>query len=216
MNVTDRPQIVYEARRRLAFDLTSSALFTLQIGVILIVAAILRFNYINQPLTDVFSWRQTSTAMMADNFFRRDWNILFPEVSWNGPGPSYQGREFQTVSYLAALFYTVFGEQDWIGRTIAALFGVWGVFALYQLVRRAWDEIHAIAAATVLSLLPGAIFIDRSFLPDPAMVALVTTCVWMSVAYFQTEKLSYLVLASITGILGFLTKIYANLNELGG
>ena len=144
---------------------------------------------------------------MADNFFRRDWNILFPEVSWNGPGPSYQGREFQTVSYLAALFYTVFGEQDWIGRTIAALFGVWGVFALYQLVRRAWDEIHAIAAATVLSLLPGAIFIDRSFLPDPAMVALVTTCVWMSVAYFQTEKLSYLVLASITGILGFLTKI---------
>ncbi|MBK9715799.1 MAG: glycosyltransferase family 39 protein [Kouleothrix sp.] len=207
MDVTDRPQLAYAPRRRLAFDLTSSKLLTLQIVVILIVAAILRFNQIGQPLTDVFSWRQTSTAMMADNFFHRDWNIFFPEVNWNGPGPSYQGREFQTVSYLAALLYTVFGQYDWIGRTVAALFGLWSIFALYQLVRRAWDELHAIAAAAILALMPGAIFIDRSFLPDPAMVALVTTSVWMAVAYFQTEKLRYLVLASLIGSLGFLTKL---------
>lgn len=207
MDVPTRPQVVYTPARRLAFDFASPRLVTLQIVVILIVAAALRFNEITQPLTDVFSWRQTSTAMMADNFFRRDWNIFFPEVSWSGPGPSYQGREFQTVSYLAALLYVVFGQADWIGRSIAALFGVWGVFALYQLVRRVWDEAHAVAAALVLALMPGAIFIDRSFLPDPAMVALVTTCVWLSVRYFQTEKLRYLVLTSLVGMLGFLTKL---------
>jgi nitrate reductase gamma subunit len=59
---------------------------------VLVVSAILRFKHINQPLIDAFSWRQSSTAMMADNFYRTNWNIFYPEVSWGGAGPSYQGR----------------------------------------------------------------------------------------------------------------------------
>jgi len=174
---------------------------------ILITAAILRFNHISQPFTDMFSWRQASTAMMAENFYRRNWNIFYPEVNWTGPGPNYQGREFQTVTYLAALLYTIVGQQDWVGRSIAVLFGLWGIFALYKLIRRVWNEEHALVSAAVMALLPGSVFVERSFLPDPAMVALVTTCVWMLVAYCQTERLRYLILASVFGILGFLTKI---------
>lgn len=174
---------------------------------ILITAAILRFNHISQPLTDMFSWRQASTAMMAENFYRRNWNIFYPEVNWTGPGPNYQGREFQTVTYLAALFYTIVGQQDWVGRSIAVMFGLWGIFALYKLIRRVWNEEYALVSAAVMALLPGSVFVERSFLPDPAMVALVTTCVWMLVAYSQTERLRYLILASLFGILGFLTKI---------
>jgi hypothetical protein len=174
---------------------------------ILVIAAILRFDQIKQPLTDAFSWRQTSTAMMADNYYRRNWNIFYPEISWNGPGPSYNGREFQTVSYIAALLYTLIGQHDWIGRSVAVTFGLWGIFALYQLVRRVWDEEHAIVSAAVMALLPGSIFIERSFLPDPAMVALVTTSAWMLVAYCQTERLRYLILASVIGMWGFLSKI---------
>jgi hypothetical protein len=71
--------------------------------LILIFAAALRLRHIEQPLTDAFSWRQSSTAMMADNYYQRNRNILYPEVSWSGPGPSYQGREFQTVSYFTGL-----------------------------------------------------------------------------------------------------------------
>jgi hypothetical protein len=69
---------------------------------ILFVAVVFRFHNITLPLVDAFSWRETSTAMMADNFQSRSWNIFFPEISWTGPGPSYQGREFQIVSYLTA------------------------------------------------------------------------------------------------------------------
>jgi len=185
----------------------SPRLATLQIVAILFGAAILRFNHINQPFTDYIDWRQVSTAMMADNFYQRDWNIFYPEVSWNGPGPSYQGREFQTVSYIAALLYVVIGQHDWIGRSIAVMFGLWGIFALYQLVRRVWDEEHAIASALVMALLPGSIFVERSFIPDPAMVALVVTSFWMLVAYLQTERWHYLLLASVVGMWGFLTKI---------
>ena len=174
---------------------------------ILVIAAILRLNHITQPFTDYVDWRQTSTAMMADNFYRRNGNIFYPEISWNGPGPSYNGREFQTISYIAALLYRLVGQHDWVGRSVAVTFGLWGIFALYQLVRRVWDEDHAIASAAVMALLPGSIFVERSFIPDPAMVSLVVTSFWLLVAYFQTDRLRYLFLASAIATWGFLTKI---------
>jgi len=179
----------------------------LLLGGILVVGALLRFNNITQPFTDAFSWRQASTAMMASNFYHRSWNIFYPEVSWTGPSPGYQGREFQTVSYIAALLYMLAGEHEWVGRTVAVLFGVWGIFALYQLVRRVWNEEHALLSAAVLALLPSSVFIDRSFLPDPAMVALMTTSVWMLVAYLQTERFSFLLLSGVTGAWGLLSKL---------
>ena len=174
---------------------------------ILALAAVLRFHHINQPLVDVFSWRETSTAMMADNFYDSNWNIFYPEVSWGGDGPNYQGREFQTVSYIAALLYVIVGQQDWVGRSIAIMFGLWGIFALYKLVRRVWKEQNALASAVVMALLPGSIFIERSFLPDPVMVALVTTSFWILVVYLQTERWHYLLIAAAVGCWDFLTKI---------
>jgi 4-amino-4-deoxy-L-arabinose transferase-like glycosyltransferase len=175
--------------------------------VILIIALLPRLYHINQPYVDLAGWRETSMAMMADNFYHRNTNILYPEVSWNGPGESYNGREFQTVTYTASLLYRAFGQHDWVGRLVAVFFGVWGVFALYQLVRRLWDEDHALLSAAVLALLPSAIYFDRSFLPDPAMVSLVTTSLWFLIAYLQTDKNRYLILTMVIGCLGFLTKI---------
>lgn len=174
---------------------------------ILLSALLLRLYHINQPYTDLAGWRQSSVAMMAENFHNRNPNILYPEISWNGPGKTYTGYEFQTVSYAANLLYWVFGQHEWIGRLINVLFGVWGIFALYQLVRRAWDETHALVSAAVLALLPGVIFFDRTFLPDPAMVSLVTTASWFLIAYLQTDNRRYFIGMLLTGCLGFLTKI---------
>src|SRR6476620_627850 len=100
--------------------------------LILIVALLLRLYLINQPYVDLAGWRESSMAMMADNYYHRNANILFPEVSWNGPGESYNGREFQTVTYTANLLYHVFGQHDWVGRLVNIFFGVWAVFALYH------------------------------------------------------------------------------------
>jgi 4-amino-4-deoxy-L-arabinose transferase-like glycosyltransferase len=189
------------------FERITARLSVLPIVIILILAAALRLYQITQPFTDAFSWRETSVAMMAENYFRNDWNIFYPAVSWSGPGPGYQGREFQTVSYISALLYLVVGQADWVGRSVALLFGVWGIFALYRLVRRVWDEEHALAAAAIMAVLPGGVLVDRSFLPDPAMVALVVTSFWMLVAYLQTERSRYLLIAGLIGAWGFCTKI---------
>jgi 4-amino-4-deoxy-L-arabinose transferase-like glycosyltransferase len=181
--------------------------FTPQLGVVLAVAAILRLYLLRQPFIDAFSWRQSSTAMIADNYFRNNWNILYPEVNWSGAGPSYQGRELQTVSYLTALLYQIFGQHDWLGRLVAIGFALVGIFALYQLVRLVWDEERATLSAGLMAVLPGSIFIERSFLPDAAMVALMTTSLWLLVVYLKTERSIYLLLAGFFGAWGGCTKI---------
>src|SRR5439155_22194369 len=92
-------------------------------------------------------------------------------------------------------------------RSVSITLGLWGIFALYQLVRRVWDDERALVSAALMAVLPGAVFIERSFLPDPAMVALVITSLWMLVRYCQTEKVHYLVLSALVGCLGILTKL---------
>jgi len=173
----------------------------------MLVGALLRMEHINEPFIDKFSWREASTAMMAQNFYRGQWNIFYPEVDWGGPGPNYQGREFQLVTYIAAILYTAVGQHEWVSRCVTVSFGLWGIFALYKLIRRVWDDERALVGAGLMSVLPGAVFIERSFLPDPAMVALVITSLWMLVAYCQTTKMHFLVLSAFVGCLGILTKL---------
>ncbi|QSY93341.1 glycosyltransferase family 39 protein [Rhizobium bangladeshense] len=173
---------------------------------ILFIAIVFRFYKITLPLVDGFSWRQISTAMMADNFQQRSWNVFFPEVSWTGPGPSYQGREFQIVSYLTALLYQLFGWHDWFGRVVAAIFGLVTVVSLHRLTALCWDKMHAHAAALAYALMPAAIMIDSSFLPDPAMLALVTLGVWLFVKYWAGGSGWLLPLATASFSLGALSK----------
>lgn len=178
------------------------------LACILLLGAALRLYQVHQPLTDTFSWRQASTAMMADNFYRTSANIFYPEVSWTGPGPNYQGREFQTLSYLASILFRVFGQHESIGRGLSIAFGLLGIFSMYMLVRRVWDELRARAAALMLAILPGAIFIDRSFLPDPAMLGLTLCATWLVVRALQTGGTpARLVAAGAVTALAFLTKL---------
>ena len=175
--------------------------------LILCGAAFLRLLYVNQPFVDSINWRQTDDATIADNFFRGNANIFFPEISWNGPGPNYVGYEFQLTTYLAACLYRIFGEADYVGRGISVAFGLWGIFAFYNLVRRAFDEQYALVSCAILAIMPGAVFADRSFIPDPVMVSLTITSFWMVLAYLQDGKKTYLSVAVMTGTLGLLTKI---------
>lgn len=179
----------------------------LALFAILLIAALLRIQQIEQPYVDEFAWREADTASIADSFAGGQWNIFLPQVRWGGPGPNYIGAEFQTVSYLAALAYQIFGPAAWVGRTICAAFGLWGIFALYQLVRRVWGTSAGMAAAGAMAVMPGSVFIERSFLPDAAMTALMTTSLWMLVAWGQTRQQRYLLAAVLTGAWGCLTKL---------
>ena len=181
--------------------------FFLITGLFTVIGAGLRFEYLDQPFTDEYSWRETSTAMMARNFYQGNDNIFFPQLDWGGPGPNYQGREFQTLTYLTAQLYRIFGPREWVGRSVVVVFSLWAMFAFFLLLRRVWDPRRAAAATAVLALMPGAIFTERSFLPDPVMVSLLLTALWLLVTFARRRQLRFLLPAVLIGTLGVLTKL---------
>ncbi|SFJ13018.1 Dolichyl-phosphate-mannose-protein mannosyltransferase [Celeribacter neptunius] len=174
---------------------------------ILAFALYLRLPYMTQPLVDVFSWREASTAMIAENYWQHGWNIFLPEVNWSGPGPSYQGREFGLYGYLVAILNAVFGWHDWFGRLVAIGFGLLTVFALHRLVALIWDERHAHAAALAYAVMPGAIAIESSVLPDPAMLGLITLGIWLYARAWAAGSKAYPVWAALAFTLGALSKL---------
>ena len=179
------------------------------LGGILVVAVALRLGDLTQPLTDWFTWREASTAMMADNLPKNGWSPFWPEVSWNGDRPGYQGREFQLLTYVAAYLDHVLGWRDWHGRLAAMLFGLVTVTSLHNLVLRLRNSWDARAAALIYALLPAAIVVDTSYLPDPAMVAFVTLALWLLVKGLQEHHPVTLWTAAGAGILGILAKLPA-------
>lgn len=178
-----------------------------QILLILLFAALLRTIHINNPYVEMYSWREASTAMMAKNLYEGKTSILYPEVNWGGPGPSYQGREFQTVTFIASQLYKVFGLKEWVGRAVSIFFGLIGILAFFGIISEVWDKRRAVLSAFILSILPGSIYLERSFLPDPAMVSLILVSLYFSIIYIKRKKIIFLVLASLFGCLGVLTKL---------
>lgn len=175
--------------------------------LVLLTAALLRLIMIDQPFIDATSWRQTDTAGFARNFYRFGGNIFTPHIIWNGPGPNPVGYEFQATTCIASLLFHLFGEHDWLGRAISVFFGVWTIFAYFLLVKRVWTEQAALFSAVILAVIPGEIYVDRSFLPDPVMLSLVVTSAWALVAHLQTGRAIFLVTACLAGTLGLLIKV---------
>lgn len=179
------------------------------LAAVMILAFALRIQDVSQPLVDYFRWRQASTAMMADNLPANNWNPLWPEVSWTGDQRGYQGREFQTITMAAAALNSLFGWRDWHGRMVAVICGTISTLALFRLVSLLHGHRRGLLTAAVYAVLPGAIMIDRSFLPDPAMLAILLLSLWFLAEGLQRKSPLWLVAAWIAGTFSLLAKLPA-------
>jgi 4-amino-4-deoxy-L-arabinose transferase-like glycosyltransferase len=148
--------------------------------VILLAAAALRLGDLRQPLVDAFSWREAATAMTADALRASGWRALAAGGDVTGGS-----GEFPLVSLLTAALYAVFGREIWLGRAVAAGFGLLAVLALHRVVEPLFGRSRAHAAALMLAILPGAVAVDRSFMPDAAGPALACTGLWLFLAWLE-------------------------------
>src|SRR5207302_10143293 len=100
--------------------------------------------------------------------YRHGFDLFHPQVNWAGSAPGYVGTEFPLVPFLASLLYPFFGEQEWIGRSLSALFFVLSGPFLYLLVRKSSNRRSAFLAIAIYLLAPLRLFAVRSFIPDIA------------------------------------------------
>ena len=138
---------------------------------VLVIGCLIRLLGVTQPFVDHWSWRQADVAMIAENFYRHGFNILYPQINWAGPAPGYVGTEFPLVPFLAAGLYGIFGVQDWIGRALSVAFFATSVPFLYLLMKRVSTGHSGLFAVGVYTLTPLSVLTSRSFMPDMASLS---------------------------------------------
>ncbi len=156
----------------------------------------IRLMQISQPFVDRWSSRQADVAMIARNFHRHGFNIFYPQIDWAGSAPGYVGTEFPLVPFLAASLYPLFGEHEWIGRSVSVFFFAVSVPFLHLLVRKVSNERSALFAASIYTLAPLGIFSSRAFMPDMASLSLSVAALYFFAEWLDRERDARLFAAS--------------------
>jgi hypothetical protein len=144
--------------------------------LIIAVTFALRCWHLSDPPWDYHNWRQTITLMVARDFARHGFAVLYPQVAWvshNRPfDPSYFSGEFSIQSIVAAALYNLFGESDTLARIVVIGFSLAGTWFLYDLLDRRVGRLPAALGAFIYALLPYHLFFGRVFMPDIPAVSL--------------------------------------------
>lgn len=120
---------------------------------------------------------QCDRASLAQNFFYGNLNILYPEVNEDRCMDGIVSCEFPFVSWLAALFYRLFGYDEFWFRLLSFVLYSTGMFMVWNLFR---TRMHALTAGILVLLLqssPVLLFYGPGFLPDIASLGL-SFCAW--------------------------------------
>ncbi|HEX8827768.1 MAG TPA: glycosyltransferase family 39 protein [Xanthobacteraceae bacterium] len=157
--------------------------------VILLIGLALRLHGIGNPILDHPGWRQGDTAAIARNFARLQFNIMYPQTTYNGRPPNYVELELQIVPFLAATLYKLFGIHEVFGRLLSlgfslATIGVTASFARWLFRSRT----AGLAAAFFYAIFPGSVYYGRTFTPDGAMVFFLTAALYAAAWYLIEDE----------------------------
>ncbi len=148
--------------------------FSLSILIVLVVVSfVYNYIYISQfGPSSVHTWRQSDSASLAMNYFHNGLSFFNPKVHALISGDSAAASEFPLTYYLAAFFYKIFGNHDYILRIIDLLLYYIGIYFLAQLLKDYFYDNIILAFSIILILLgmPVLAFYGYSFIPNtPAL-----------------------------------------------
>lgn len=175
-------------------------------ALIVLLFAVRLFHITDPPIEVSHNWRQTTSLMVARNFYQNDNNILYPTLDETGDQRGVVGMEFPALSYLIYLVAEVFGYDHWYGRLISLIVVSFGLWFFYRLVAIYFEKRVAFYATIAFSF--SALFhLARKVLPDPMSLSLVIAGVYFGTQYLLTSRWRYLPLYFLFAALGTLIKI---------
>ncbi|MBV8489424.1 MAG: glycosyltransferase family 39 protein [Candidatus Eremiobacteraeota bacterium] len=182
---------------------SSSFWWSAGLCAVLLLALALRLHGIGSPIMDHPGWRQGDTAAIARNFALRQFNILYPQTTYNGPPPNYVELELQIVPFIAATLYKIFGVHEIFGRLVTLAFSL-ATVAVVSFFGR-WMFTSALAglvAGCFYAFFPGSVYYGRTFTPDCAMVFFLTGAIFVAARMFvESERIGWREAASTTALL---------------
>ena len=153
---------------------------------IVALALIRLIGIANPPLEVSHSWRQTTVAMAARNFYEVDPNILFPRIDIGGDLTGITGMEFPLLNWLIYLLSLPFGFHEWYGRLINLVVSSLGCWYFYRLLKCFFTERHAFCATLLLCVTLWFAF-ARKLMPDTFSMSLVIMGLYYGIDYLYNE-----------------------------
>lgn len=181
--------------------------FERNILIIIFLSFAIRLIHITDPPIEVsHNWRQTTSLMVARNFYQQNNNILYPTLDETGEKPGIVGMEFPALPYSIYLISELFGYDHWYGRLIGLIVVCIGLYYFFLLVCQFFDKKTAFYATIALTF--SALFhLARKVLPDPISLSLVIIGLYYGTIYLRHGKWVHLLVFFITAALGTLIKI---------
>jgi hypothetical protein len=169
---------------------------------------LLHIPFMNLPPQSIHVWRQCSTLAVARNFYEEDMNILKPRLDDRLDRDGVTGMQFPSYEYLVALGYELFGEHNWVYRSVSFLIycmGAWGIYELFFILfQTTWA---AGLAAWSFSWSPELFYFGISALPDVTALAASLWGLALFIRWFKSGGAIPYGLSLILTTLAGLTKI---------
>jgi len=165
------------------------------LGLILVLALILRLYKIDIPLADHHSWRQADTAAVARNFVKEGFDFFHPRIdnlATLRPGTLNDERYFFVeppfYQAIVAGFYRLFGVKESLARLVSIFFSLGAMIFLFLLVSRLVNRWVGLLSAFFMAVLPYSIFYSRVIMPEPMMLFASLGMLWFFWLWLEKQK----------------------------
>lgn len=200
----------------------SNRIYYVLLGIILVVACLVRLYRFDTPLADWHSWRQTDTSAVSRMFVQNGFDILHPTFNDLSNIPSgqdnpygYRFVEFPIFNIFQAVGYSTFPVvtiEQW-GRLVTIGASLISIALLFFIGKRFVDSLTGLVASLLFAILPYSIYYSRTVLPDQLMVTFTLASFYFFVQWIdhKKERISWLwyVLTLVTMACALLVKPYA-------
>lgn len=175
---------------------------------ILFFAIIRIYGITNPPAEVVHSWRQTTVAMVARNFYEVDSNIFYPRIDISEDLTGITGMEFPLLNYLVYLMSLLFGYEHWYGRLINLLVTSLGCYYFYRLLKKYFSERTAFCSTLILTASLWFVY-ARKVMPDTFSMSLVIMGLYYGTNYLEGNAKGWkdLILYALFSLFGILSKL---------
>ena len=178
---------------------------------ILVIALAMRLYHFQSQVLDQHHGKQIFIANKARNIASSMPRALWHSFDFLDASGDRMTRieEVPLFAGLVGLTYRVAGEHEWLGRAWSMLATLVGILALYDLVRREYDEEAGLVAAFLFAMSPMMIFYGRAISPDPWMISCMLLCAASYRRYLDDgERVRWLASAAACGLLAASFKYY--------
>lgn len=187
------------------------------LGVILLLALVVRLYKIDSPIADWHSWRQVDTAAVTRNFIKEGFNPFLPKgddmstiSEVNIPNlDRFRLVEFPIYNIAVYPFYKTFGVVEGYHRLVSVLFSLGSIIFLYLLVKKFKDQFTALLSALIFAVLPYSIFFSRVTLPEPTLTFWSLGMMYFISSWIAKNQKKLFWLGAIFGAVAFLIKPWA-------